>query len=140
MLDRVLEQISEELQQKFAVAADAEVVGNGEQERLALLFRTRSIKLRDRAEQFVHVDGCKSRPTGTALDLRDAQERPENAQNDVYFADRPCDCLAQFRRIRFRALDSLQPLPEPAQWRSQVMRDVGSHLLQLAHQRFYAVQ
>jgi hypothetical protein len=50
---------------------------------LTLLFGTRPIKLSDRAERFAQVDDAKSRAASAALDLRDAQERAEDAQNDV---------------------------------------------------------
>ena len=101
----------------------------------ACIFSNRNIALADLHHERAQIDAPKARAPCAGFDLRDPQQRRKCLKNLICFCDRPFDGALVICRLDRNSACFIETLPQTAQWRSQIMRDLPRYLTQRAQQR-----
>jgi hypothetical protein len=140
VVERVLDQVGEELRQQLAVARQGQSVFDRCVELVLGVLGDRRVGLADAANQLREIDGAEGALLRARLDLGDAQQGGEDLEQRIGLGDRGLGRGLVFARGRRALARILEPLAQAAERRAQVVRDVAGHLAQAVHELLDAVE
>ena len=140
VLERIVDDVGDRVENQVAIAGDHYLAVTDHDETGTTLLGCGVIQLDHLARDLGQVDAAKPALSYLALDLRDPRDRQEYPQHGIELGDGVAD-------QRLIGLAMARPVPSlfeasahPGQRRAQVVGHVVTHLLDLAHQGFDAIQ
>ena len=140
VLDGVVDEVGHGVEQEVAVGADEDRLAVHDPDMSALVLCRGVEQLHDLGGDLGEIDGTERCRAIGCLDLRDAGERREHAQDIVEIGDGGADQRLVPLRLAPPDRCLFQPAAHAHQRRPQVVGDVVSDLLHLAHQPLDALQ
>ncbi|KHJ55045.1 hypothetical protein LA66_10945 [Aureimonas altamirensis] len=134
MVDRILDQVRHHLGEKVRISGNLQRVVHLKGQRMPGIGGHLSVDVADPRRQGRQVGCAEPLPAHAGFHLGDAQQGVEGFDDPVGLGNGVVHRGIELGRRRRMRLEAVQPLSQPCQRGTQIVRDVGGHLPQAVHQ------